>query len=407
LQSELGTDQPLTHKNKMVFLDHLTLRQVMRDTIYKIDTTFNNGEMLLDSTMEVKSRGSMTWNSSMNNGIAEDFLSDLPSAENTTVMNSNSLNDVYVNGVKITIASLYGDANYWDILDHQMIEGRSYDQAEFESAAKVICISDKIAKSYFGTDKDVVGREILIDGKNLKVVGMYRYQGKFVPFVSPDAVIPYTILDVTNQDSYYHGFYSVLFKLKNGANADNLKEEISEANTLIPLDHPSKPPGYNEIVFDPVTYNELFANAIYADNDDKSKGLTIMTWVLITLLLFFILLPTLNLINLNVSRIMERSSEIGVRKAFGAHQGNILSQFIIENIIQTLLGGILGLGLALLLINVVNKGGHLGDVVLTLSPKFFLYSFLATLLFGVLSGLLPAYRMSKLQIVNALKENTI
>ena len=104
---------------------------------------------------------------------------------------------------------------------------------------------------------------------------------------------------------------------------------------------------------------------------------------------------------------MERSSEIGVRKAFGAHQGNILSQFIIENIIQTLLGGILGLGLALLLINVVNKGGHLGDVVLTLSPKFFLYSFLATLLFGVLSGLLPAYRMSKLQIVNALKENTI
>ena len=116
-----------------------------------------------------------------------------------------------------------------------------------------------------------------------------------------------------------------------------------------------------------------------------------MKWVLFSLLAFFILLPTLNLINLNVSRIMDRSSEIGVRKAFGAHQGNILTQFVVENIVQTLIGGLIGLGLALLVINAINTGGALGDSTLRLSPKFFIYSFVITLIFGILSGLLPAY----------------
>lgn len=407
LQSELGTNEPLTHKDKMVVLNQLTLRQVIRDTVYTMDTTMMNGVTVIDSTMKVEDRGSRISNTSMNNGIGEDFLSKLPSAETSTVFNFGALHDVYVNGVKTTISTLYGDAKYWDVFDHKMIEGRAYDQQEFEAAAKVICISDKTARSYFGTDENIIGREILIDGKNLKVLGMYKYLGKFVPYVCTDVVIPYSILDETIQDSYYHGFYSVVFKLKPNVSADNLKNEILDAATIIPLDHPSMPEGFNEIVFDPLTYNEMFANAIYPDRQDKTKGLRVMRWVMIMLLLFFILLPTLNLINLNVSRIMERSSEIGVRKAFGAHQGNILMQFVIENILQTFLGGILGLGLALLLINIVNSGGYLGDAVLILSPKFFIYSFLATLLFGVLSGLLPAYKMSKLQIVHALKENKL
>ena len=58
--------------------------------------------------------------------------------------------------------------------------------------------------------------------------------------------------------------------------------------------------------------------------------------------LLFMLLPTINLVNINISRIMERSSEIGVRKAFGASSSTIIGQFIVENIFLTLLGGLLG-----------------------------------------------------------------
>jgi len=154
------------------------------------------------------------------------------------------------------------------------------------------------------------------------------------------------------------------------------------------------------------TYNEMYAQNLY-DDDDPTKSLSIMKWILFGLLAFFIILPTLNLINLNVSRIMERSSEIGVRKAFGAHQGNIIFQFIIENIIQTILGGLIGLGIAIALMKFINSSGFLGTNTMIFNTKFFIYSFILTIVFGVVSGFLPAYRMSKLNIVNALKENKL
>ena len=58
------------------------------------------------------------------------------------------------------------------------------------------------------------------------------------------------------------------------------------------------------------------------------------------------LLPTLNLVNINISRIMERASEIGVRKAFGASSRTLVGQFVVENIILTLVGGAFGLVLS-------------------------------------------------------------
>jgi len=239
-----------------------------------------------------------------------------------------------------------------------------------------------------------------------KVIGMYKHTGKIMPYVSPDAVIPYTNADLDNQDSFYHGFFNVLFKKKNTASAEKLKEEIMYAATTIPMDHPTKPEGYEEAEFEPNTYNEDYAQAIYYNKDAK-KSYRIMKWIIFSLIAFFIVLPTLNLINLNVSRILDRSSEIGVRKAFGAHNGNIIFQFIVENIVQTFIGGLLGLGLAYFLINLLNNVGYMDDAILEMNYKFFLYSFLATLVFGILSGFLPALRMSKLHIVKALKQAKI
>ena len=55
------------------------------------------------------------------------------------------------------------------------------------------------------------------------------------------------------------------------------------------------------------------------------------------------LLPTVNLVNLNVSRMMERASEIGVRKAFGASSRTLVGQFVVENVALSLIGGAVGL----------------------------------------------------------------
>ena len=406
LQGELGTDSPMGNKDNFVIIETLRLQKIHYDTIPIIDTMMLEGIAVYDTTFEYKKRGSMIWNSSMNNGIGEEFLRDLPSTDDETIFSSNSEYDVFVNGIKLSLKTLYADANYWNVFDHKILEGRPFDMTDVEQSAQVALISTKTAKNYFGTTNNIINEEIEMDGKNYKVIGLYPDRGKIIPYVSPDIVIPYTNMVLERQDSYYHGYFRILFQKKDNVDAQVLKDEITEAASLVPMDHPSKPSGYNEIIFLSKTYNEMFANGIYND-EDPVKGYKMMKLVLFGLIGFFIILPTLNLINLNVSRILERSSEIGVRKAFGAHQGNIITQFIIENILQTIIGGIIGLGIAMLLISIINKSGFLGETTMTFNSRFFLYSFVITILFGIISGFLPAYKMSKLNIVNALKENKI
>ena len=406
LQSELGQDPPLSNKEDMVVLDGLRLRAVFKDTVPVIDTVMNAGVEVYDTTFDFVETGSMNSTSDMNNEIAERYLSDFASVEKRTVFSSGNSFDVYLNGVKLTLDVLFCDAPYWAIFDHKILEGRVFDDQDMAQAMPVALISSRTALSYFGQDKDVVDKEIRIDGRNYKVIGMYRHVGKILPAIGPDVVIPYSNMTLSNQNNYYHGFFSVVFQRKEGFSIQQVKDDIREAATKIPLDHPSNTDGFTEVVFFPWTYNEMYAQGIYPD-EDASKSLSVMTWVILFLILFFVCLPTLNLINLNVSRIMDRSAEIGVRKAFGAHKGHIIFQFIIENVVQTILGGIIGLGLALLVIYLVNRGGYMGNAQLSVSPMFFLYSFLVTIAFGLLSGLLPARRMAKLQIVNALKENKI
>jgi putative ABC transport system permease protein len=108
-------------------------------------------------------------------------------------------------------------------------------------------------------------------------------------------------------------------------------------------------------------------------------------------------------VNVNVSRILERASEIGVRKAFGAPSKALLWQFIIENIFITMIGGVFALGLSYLVIHLINSAGWIAYADLTINMPVFIISIGVCLLFGLLSGVLPAFRMSKLKIVEALK----
>jgi len=164
-----------------------------------------------------------------------------------------------------------------------------------------------------------------------------------------------------------------------------------------------KPEEYNRLSVKAVTDLESYAQGIYYKEDPK-ESIFILKWVLIGLLSLFVILPTLNLINLNISRIMERSAEIGVRKSFGATSKDILYQFIFENIVLTFIGGLIGFVFALILLRVINDSQVLEHSTLAFNYKIFFISLMICLFFGILSGVIPAYRMSKLAIVNALKQ---
>jgi putative ABC transport system permease protein len=100
---------------------------------------------------------------------------------------------------------------------------------------------------------------------------------------------------------------------------------------------------------------------------------------------------------------MERSGEIGVRKAFGATSGQLAAQLLLENILLCLAGGGLSLLCAWGVLAWLEHAGPLPYLKVSLNFAVFGYGLLLTVVFGVLSGALPAWRMSRLDPVHALK----
>jgi putative ABC transport system permease protein len=117
----------------------------------------------------------------------------------------------------------------------------------------------------------------------------------------------------------------------------------------------------------------------------------------------FVLLPTINLININVSRIMERASEIGVRKSFGASSRTLVAQFVVENVLLTLVGAAVGFVLSLFVLRAFNESGMIRYAAFAVNGRVFAYGVLLALAFGLLSGVYPAWRMSRMHPVAALK----
>ena len=103
---------------------------------------------------------------------------------------------------------------------------------------------------------------------------------------------------------------------------------------------------------------------------------------------------------------MERSAEIGVRKAFGATRWQLTAQFLIENIFLSMLGCLIALGLTHGLLIWLSQSGIIPYLQLGVNWKVFMYGMLATIVFGLVSGVLPAWRMARLDPVLALKGNT-
>jgi putative ABC transport system permease protein len=117
----------------------------------------------------------------------------------------------------------------------------------------------------------------------------------------------------------------------------------------------------------------------------------------------FMALPALNLITLNLSRIMERSSEIGVRRAFGAPRSALVRQFVFENIVVTVIGGAIGFALAGMMLPLLNTVSPIPDAQFSLNLRVFAWGMVMAVFFGILSGVYPAWKMSRLHPVNALR----
>ena len=123
-------------------------------------------------------------------------------------------------------------------------------------------------------------------------------------------------------------------------------------------------------------YDSLARESPFADRTSADRQGPKLTLFLVIAGLLFVTLPTVNLVNVNISRILERASEIGVRKAFGAPTRTLVAQFVVENVILTLIGGAIGLVLSALVLRALNRAASSPYSAFVVNARVFAYAVL-------------------------------
>jgi putative ABC transport system permease protein len=213
-----------------------------------------------------------------------------------------------------------------------------------------------------------------------------------------DMYLPYTVSkNDYKKDKGFNGNFSGILLAKSADDLPKMQKEYSDMIPRIKITEKE----FDHLYSFADTYFVSLIRVLLGDG--PNSGISKLVIGLSIFVFLFMLLPTINLVNINITRIMERSSEIGVRKAFGASSQTLVYQFIVENIILTLLGGIIGVVLSVIVMQLINNSGLIAHLNLSLNYVVLFCSLLACLVFGLLSGVYPAWRMSRLNVVNALK----
>jgi putative ABC transport system permease protein len=334
--------------------------------------------------------------------LFDQYGRNLPGAERLTIYSNNIVRNSYVDGRKIESQLKRTDGEFWNVLDFTFLEGRPFTEDEVEESAFVAVINRTTRARFFG-DGPAIGGTVDVGSQRFRVVGVVEDVSAIRDPFSADVWVPHTTSPTRAYRTALIGGYAATVLASSPSDLRQIRDEFNARLATMELS-----PEFTNILapfetrFDAFARDMSFEFPIADARNPAPQGRKLML-ALGGLAFLFVLLPTVNLVNINVSRIMERASEIGVRKAFGASSRTLVGQFVIENVILTLAGGLVGLLLAALVLRALNESGGIPYSQFTINFRIFLYGQLMAVGFGILSGVYPAWRMSRLHPVDALR----
>jgi putative ABC transport system permease protein len=305
---------------------------------------------------------------------------------------------LYHEGKRIDAVVKRTDGDYWRILDFRFLEGGPYSAADDDAGRLVAVITDDMRERLFDGGP-ALGRTFTLEGRSFRVIGV-------VPRVPSTRLIAYSQIWIpigTMKSAEYRtqltGSFAGAVLARDRADIPALQRAFADRMPSVPLVDPKRFTTTRAGLDTPFEY---FAR-IFGGADDTRASAARLRVILGVLAVLFMALPALNLITLNLSRILERAPEIGVRRAFGAPRLSLVRQFVFENMVVTVIGGLGGFAIAALLLPVLNRYAPVPDVDFGLNLRVFGWGMLLAIVFALLSGVYPAWRMSRLNPVNALR----
>jgi len=273
------------------------------------------------------------------------------------------------------------NASYSSVRDTKVSTGRFITDLDIEYRQKIAVIGSDTASTFFGADNPV-GQYLQIDGTSFKVVGVLVSKGSSMGQSGDNVVIvPLStgqrlVKSTTINQVYLQG--------KSEDQMDLVMNEVERAMASL---YPNKSDSYS------VTNQQDLMDTMSSISDT-------MTMMLGGIASISLLVGGIGIMNIMLVSVSERTKEIGIRKAIGAKSRDVLLQFLIEAVVLSGVGGIIGIitgvGLGKLLSSILNLS-------VSFTSSVMLLSFLFSLAVGVVFGVFPANKASKLNPIQALR----
>jgi putative ABC transport system permease protein len=341
-----------------------------------------------------------TWSSRGGFKLFDKYARNLPGVERLSLYEGSRTVHSYVDGRKIASSLKRTDDEFWRILDFRFLEGGPYGTSDV-AEGRFVAVINATTRERFFAGGPAIGQTLEADGQRFRVIGIVEdvSEVRMTPYA--EIWVPYTTAKTDAYKAELLGDWNAMALAKDREAMNGIHQEFNSRLLRVELPDPKE---YLTIVAPFETKFEAFARMMpTGDRKNPERQVWKVIGLLTGLALLFVLIPTVNLVNINISRIMERASEIGVRKAFGAPARTLVGQFLIENVLLTLVGGLVGFLLSLLVLRAIGQSGLFTYAEFSLNPRVFAYGTALAVLFGLISGVYPAWRMSRLNPVDALK----
>jgi putative ABC transport system permease protein len=255
------------------------------------------------------------------------YLRPMQSAEKVSIHSGAGETVSYVEGAKLELQVKHTDAAFWYVMEFDFIEGGPFDENAVASAEHVAVINDKTARQVF-LDEPAVGKYIETTDGNFRVVGVIPHRQVPTQPAYADVYIPVSLDRYAMTSQKLYSRYMSFVVVPEGTDPDQVKEEYHRRLDQAREDFIGD---FERIECMLGTLKDLaIAHFTDSSSSDPDSGGGIMAYgSVIGLMVLFMLFPAINLVNINASRIIERSSEVGVRRAFGASRRTLVGQFLV------------------------------------------------------------------------------
>lgn len=294
-----------------------------------------------------------------------------------------------IHGANNTNSTVYGESpEYLDIKLWQLKDGICFNEEDVRKSAKVCVVGTTVVEELFGDKNyDAVGKTIRFKSIPFRIIGILKSKGYNNWGMDQDNVIiaPYTtVMKRISAQTYYN---SIVVSAISEELSEKATEELIE---ILRRNHKIKEDAENDFTIR--SQQEMM--------ETMSSTMDTITVILVVAAAFSLLVAGIGIMNIMLVSVTERTKEIGLRMSVGARGIDIMSQFLIESILISLTGALLGIGLGY-------GGSWLARTVFMLPSDVPLWSvsvsFCVCAFIGIFFGYLPARKAARMDPIEALR----